>query len=372
MALPTSNVVNVSISLAALAAGPRSFGSLLILGTTTGVIDAIERMREYSSIGEVAEDFGVDDPEYKAALAYFGQSPKPRTLYIGFWDKVGGLETAQNVVAECLESLKWYGLAFASDLTDVEADEVAALIEAASPVRNFGLTTQDENTLNSAGVSDVAYKLANKKYRRTFTIFSSDNPHAAASFYGRAFSVNFMGTNTTITMKFKQLPGVAPEDLKTSEAKALTSKNCNVFAKYNNGTAILQEGVMCDGSFFDEIHGLDWLQNHLESALWNLYYTTNTKVSQTPAGINRQCAVLERACEQGLTNGLLGEGQWSGESFGALETGDYLPKAFYVYANSLDDQAQAEREARKAPIFQIATKLAGATHFADVFVSVNR
>ena len=42
MTLPTSNVVNVSISLAALAAGPRSFGSLLILGTTTGVIDKIE------------------------------------------------------------------------------------------------------------------------------------------------------------------------------------------------------------------------------------------------------------------------------------------------------------------------------------------
>ncbi len=371
MTLPISNVVNVSISLAALAAGPRSFGSLLILGSTTGVIDTIERMREYSSIKEVAEDYGVDDPEYKAALAYFGQSPKPRTLYIGYWDKTGS-ESVQAAVAECLQSLKWYGLTIAADLTNVEADAVAALIEASDPVRMFGYTTQEEESLSATSTTDTAYKLKNKNYRRTFAIFSSDNPYAAASVFGRAFSVNFMGTNTTITLKFKQLPGIAAEDLKISEANALKAKNCNVFAGYDNDTSILQEGVMCDGSFFDEVHGLDWLQNHLETALWNLYYTSNTKIPQTPAGVNRQCGVLERACEQAVTNGLLGEGQWNGDSFGALETGDYLPKAFYVYTNSLDDQAQSEREARKAPVFQIATKLASATHFADVIVSVNR
>ena len=371
MTLPVSSVVNVSISLAALAAGPRSFGSLLILGTTSGVIDKIERMREYSGIDGVAEDYGVDDPEYKAALAYFGQSPKPRTLYIGYWDKTGS-ESVQAAVAECLQSLKWYGLTIAADLTDIEVDAVAALIEASDPVRMFGYTTQQEDSLSATSTTDTAYKLKNKNYRRTFVIFSSDNPYAAASVFGRAFSVNFMGTNTTITLKFKQLPGIAAEDLKISEANALKAKNCNVFASYNNGTSILQEGVMCDGSFFDEVHGLDWLQNHLETALWNLYYTSNTKIPQTPAGVNRQCGVLERACEQAVTNGLLGEGQWNGDSFGALETGDYLPKAFYVYANSLDDQAQSEREARKAPVFQIATKLAGATHFADVIVSVNR
>lgn len=373
MTLPVSNVVNVSISLAALAAGPRSFGSLLILGTTSGVIDTIERMREYSSITEVGEDYGVDDPEYQAALAYFGQAPKPRTLYIGYWDKAGEVpETIASVVNECLESLKWYGLTIAADLTSQEADSVAAIIEASDPVRMFGYTTQQESTLDGLSTADTAYLLSNKNYRRTFTIFSSDNPYAAASVMGRAFSVNFMGTGTTITLKFKQLPGIAAEDLKTREAKALAAKNCNVFAKYNNDTSILQEGVMCDGSFFDEIHGLDWFQNHLETALWNLYYTSNTKIPQTPAGVNRQCGVLERACEQGMTNGLLGEGQWNGDSFGSLETGDYLTKGFYVFANSLNNQAQSEREARKAPVFQIASKLAGATHFADVIVSVNR
>lgn len=372
MTLPVSNIANVQINLAALAAGPRSFGTLLILGTTSGVIDTIERMREYSGITEVGEDYGADDPEYKAALAYFGQFPKPRSVQIGYWAKTDAkAEKLQDAINACLDSLEWYGLEVVGEASEAELDEASALIEAASPTRIHGVTTQDENAVVKTSETDVAYKLSKKKYRRTFTIFSSDNPYAAASVFGRMFSVNFMGTNTTITLKFKQLPGIAGEDIKVSEAKALTAKHCNVFAKYNNDTAILQEGVMCDGSFIDEIHGLDWFQNHLETALWNLYYTTD-KVPQTPAGVNRQCAVLERACGQAVTNELLGEGQWNGDSFGALKTGDYLSKGFYVFANSLNDQAQSEREGRKAPVFQIAAKLAGATHFADVTVAVNR
>ncbi len=398
MTLPVSNVVNVSISLAALAAGPRSFGSLLILGTTAGIISTVERMRKYSSMSDVAKDYGVNHPEYQAALAYFSQSPKPLTLYIGFWSKTetradqpapvipaatpGAVapavptalksETIQEAVSACLDSLKWYGLVIAADLNHVEVESVARLIEAAAPSRIFGHTTQLREVFDSTSKQDIAYKLSEAKLRRTFVIYSSQSFYAAASLLGRAFSVNFMAANSAITLKFKQLPSIAAEDIKVNEAKSLAAKNCNVYAKYNNDTAILQEGVMSDGSFIDEVHGLDWFQNHLETALWNLYYTSNTKIPQTPSGLNMQCGVLERACEQALRNGLLGAGQWSGEKFGSLESGNYLSNGFYVYSNGLDNQSQADRERRKAPVFQIAAKMAGATHFADVVVSVNR
>jgi hypothetical protein len=39
---------------------------------------------------------------------------------------------------------------------------------------------------------------------------------------------------------------------------------------------------------------------------------------------------------------------------------------------SVDDQDQSEREERKAPPMQIAVKLAGAIHTADVIISINR
>ncbi|MBF7687079.1 DUF3383 family protein [Acinetobacter rathckeae] len=373
MTLPVSNVVNVSVSIAALAAGPRSFGSLLILGTTSGVISTTERIRLYSDIASISSDFGVDSNEYKAAVVYFSQSPKPRTLYIGHWDKTSATpEKVTDAVSACLDSLKWYGLVIADDLADSDVLSVASLIEAASPSRLYGHTTQDVNVLDKTSTDNIGVKLAKAKYKRTFWIYSSSSKYADVSVFGRAFTVNFEGTNTTITLKFKQLPGITAEDLKVSQAANITANNGNVYASYNNDTAILQEGAMSDGSFFDEVHGLDWYQNALETALWNLYYTTTTKIPQTPAGMNRQCAVLEKVAEQGVTNGLLAGGVWNGDEFGTLKSGDYLTKGYYVFANSLDDQLQSERESRKAPVFQMASKLAGAIHFADVIVSVNR
>ena len=38
----------------------------------------------------------------------------------------------------------------------------------------------------------------------------------------------------------------------------------------------------------------------------------------------------------------------------------------------MDEQAQSDREARKAPPIQIAVKLRGAIHFVDVAITVNR
>ncbi len=38
----------------------------------------------------------------------------------------------------------------------------------------------------------------------------------------------------------------------------------------------------------------------------------------------------------------------------------------------MSEQAQADREKRKAPPIQVACKLAGAVHFADVLITVVR
>ncbi|EOV4147137.1 DUF3383 family protein, partial [Yersinia enterocolitica] len=75
---------------------------------------------------------------------------------------------------------------------------------------------------------------------RTLVQYSSASPYAAASIFGRAFTVNFNGNNTTITLKFKQQPGITAESLEQSQANALKAKNCNVFVNYDNDTAIIQ------------------------------------------------------------------------------------------------------------------------------------
>ncbi len=84
--LPLSNVVNVDVIMSPTAATGRNFGSLLILGSSV-VIPPTERIRLYASIADIGNDFGVDSPEYAAALVYFSQSPHPTEVYIGRWAK---------------------------------------------------------------------------------------------------------------------------------------------------------------------------------------------------------------------------------------------------------------------------------------------
>ncbi|KAA8563207.1 hypothetical protein FX985_03275 [Pseudomonas extremaustralis] len=267
----------------------------------------------------------------------------------------------------------WYGLLVAdASLAEADVLAVAALIEGSGQSRIFGYTTQNSLALDPADATGIASKLKAANYKRTFSQFSSATPYAAASMFGRAFTVNFQGNNTAITLKFKQEPGITAESLTEGQAAALRSKNCNVFVNYNNDTAIIQEGVMCNGYFFDEVHGLDWLQNDLQTAVYNLLYTNQTKVPQTNPGINQIVTTLEARLDQSVTNGLVAPGQWGGPAFGAITTGQFLTKGYYVYAAPVESQSQADREARKAPVIQIAVKLAGAVHFVDVIVNVNR
>ena len=80
--LSMDDVVNVDIVMSPLAAATRSFGALLVMGSSA-VIDTGERLRAYLSLDAVAADFGTTAPEYLAADLYFSQAPQPSSLYVG-------------------------------------------------------------------------------------------------------------------------------------------------------------------------------------------------------------------------------------------------------------------------------------------------
>ncbi|MBP2155756.1 DUF3383 family protein [Erwinia rhapontici] len=377
--LPVSNVVNVDIIMSPTAATGRNFGSLLILGTST-VIPVSERIRLYTASEDVGEDFGTDSPEYDAALTFFSQSPTPTQVYIGRWAKTlesgeaGTVETLLQAVNAALQFTNWYGLAIADDADLVDADviSVAAAIQASSLSRILAVTSDDEGTISTTSTTDLASKLKAAGYSRTFIQYSTSSKYAAVSAFGRAFTVNFTGSNTTITLKFKQEPGITYETLTSNQAAAVDAKNANVYVYYANDTAILQQGVMANGDFFDERHGLDWLQNYVQTNLFNLLYTSTTKVPQTEAGVTRLLTNVEQSMDQSVTNGLVAPGVWNGGPIGQLVSGDTLTKGYYTYAAPLATQAQSDREKRKAPLIQVACKLAGAVHYADVQINVVR
>lgn len=290
----------------------------------------------------------------------------------GGWSVQGiNAETIESCVTTFLNLTNaWYGLAHATTAVIADADiiNVAALIQGATLSHVYAVTTQEQAAYNPSSTTDLAFLL---QQSRTFCQYSSTSPYAAVSAFGRAFTVNFNASNSTLTLKFKQEPSVLPETLTETQAAALAAKNCNVYVNYNNSTAILQQGTMSNGTFFDVIHGTDWLQNQMQTDIYNALYTSPTKIPQTDAGVAQLAAIVNQDCQLAVTNGLIAPGTWNGPPVGALVTGQFLSTGFYVFQPTIASQPQTQRAARQAPTIQCAIKLAGAVHFANVIISVN-
>ena len=288
---------------------------------------------------------------------------------------------AAETLLQCVQvhasiSNAWYCAILADQTvpqaTDADHVAVSAYILAASPSRIYGVNTQEAGALVSTSTTDLASLLQAGAYMRTFIQYSSSSAYAICSFFGRMSTVDFTAQNSTLTAKFKLEPGVVAENLTETQAATLKAKNCNVFVNYQNGTAILQEGVMCNGFFFDEVFNSDWFQNALQTAIFNLLYLSPTKIPQTDAGVHQLVVTAMTVCSQAVLNGFIAPGTWTGNSFGQLRTGDNLPAGFYVYAPPVALQNLSDRAARKAPTLQIALKEAGAIHYSSTLVNVVR
>jgi len=323
---------------------------------TTGDTSSISFLQAPSSGTDISQLLGgrVND---SGAYIFQGQAAEDiETCLLDFDDRFGQ---------------QWYAVVVPAATKD-EQVLAAGVIEASINKHVLACTTQEAGALVAVVTNDLASQLQALGYRRTMTQYSATNPYAAVSALARILTTNYTAANTVITLKFKLEPGVVAETLSSSQATVLENKNCNVFVNYNNDTAILQEGVMANGSFVDEIMGTDWLAVTIQRDVYNLLYTSLTKIPQTDDGQNLLMTAVEAVCAQGVVNGLLAPGIWNSGGFGQLKQGDFLPKGYYIYSPSFNLQAPADRAARRSMPIQVAAKLAGAIHFADVLVNVNQ
>ena len=265
----------------------------------------------------------------------------------------------------------WYA---ATVIGAADADHVAvgSFIEAATNKHIYGISTQEGGVLSSVSTTDIAYLVQALALKRTVVQYSSSTAYAVCSLLGRILTVNYSANNTVITLMYKQEPGIVPETLNATQITNLEAKNANVFVAYNNSTAIIERGTVASGDFLDVIIGTDWLALNIQTALYNLLYTSNTKIPQTDAGTNMLVTTIEGICSLGVVNGLMAPGVWTTGGFGALSMGDFMPKGFYVYAPPVATQLATDRAARKSVTIQVAVKLAGAIHTINTIINVNR
>ena len=81
---------------------------------------------------------------------------------------------------------------------------------------------------------------------------------------------------------------------------------------------------------------------------------------------------LSQPLIQSVNAGVIAPGTWNGDTFGNQQ--DFIrnieDNGYYLYSLPIAQQAQAEREAREAPIVQIAIKEAGAIHSSSIIINI--
>lgn len=280
----------------------------------------------------------------------------------------------QTVVALDALDPNWYGLMFGSSVMPTDSDnlEIAPFIEADNVTRLFGVTIQTTSVLSSEVSNDLASLFLSLGYEQSFTEYCSTNPYAVASPFGRLFTVDLTGSNTMIDLMYKQMPGIAAENLTDEEANVLQAKRCNVYVGYDNGTSIFQYGVCAGPANIYETFGDNALQNAIQTNCFNAEFTTTTKIPQTDPGEQAFVNATSQACQQFVTNGYGAPGQWNTTGFGSLQEGQYLKLGYYIYAPPVSSQSEADRAAGKSVPFQVAFKEAGSTRTVLINVAVEQ
>ena len=335
-------------------------GSFVVTSHTTGATSNVTFASTLSALG------GSTDISHLLGLS---------ALDGGFLSPGVAVETALTAVQACANaSTQWYGLAFASTSQPSAADylAVANYILASSRTRIFGVNILTTDCLTTVITSDIASQLQALNNDRVFWHFSSTVAYPVMTLMGRAFTVDFNGNNTTITLAYKQAPGVPGEYLTETQFSALKAKGGNVVINVNNGATMIWPGQMANGVFFDEVHNIDWFSNKVQTDVFNLLYTTTTKIPETDGGNNVILQTIENSCGAAVNNGMAAAGVWEAAGFGSLQTGMALLNGFYAFAPQIATQSQADRVARKSVTFQIALKLAGAVHLPYVVLNLNR
>lgn len=366
--LKIDDIVNVVVSTAAAATPRDGFNIGLIVGKSTRITTS-DRCRMYGSLAAMVEDGFVEtDPEYKAATLYFMQSPAPSKLVVGV---CGADETWVAAVTACkAANSQWYAVYAAAPSTDAlttaDHQAIAAYVET---IRASYFYDDDDDADKTNVNTDVFSVLHLQSLHKPVGFFST-TPYAGAALMGFAMGANNGTANSAYTLAYKSLAGVTPDALTENEVNILAGKNANYYITRGGTYNVVEKGVTADGTWFDELIGLDQLANDIQIACMDLLANTKTKIPYTDAGAMQFVLACNEACDGAVDRGFLAPGIWNGANVLDLETGDALEAGYKCQAEPVADQSAADKSLRICPPVYVCAILAGAIHTVTIKVNV--
>jgi hypothetical protein len=283
-------------------------------------------------------------------------------------------ETLVDAIARTDQDVAYVGVITDLEMEDAVIKTTTTAIQAQDKifVHHFVSTEDLEPT------TGICSQIKDSTETHSRCAFYSVSPVSAnlmkSAYAGRGFSVNFAGSNTTSTLNLKALATITPDSaINQTILNKASIAGADVYGDISSLPVVISHGA---NDFFDNVYNSLWFKFALEVAGFNYLKQTNTKVPQTESGMDGLKGAYSKVCDRGVNNQMIGVGlEWnSSETFGNPEDlkRNITDKGYYVYSLPIAQQPQVDREARKAPLVQIAIKLAGAIHSSTVIVVIER
>lgn len=373
--LDITNVITISLSAAQTGLGEYNVNNLAIFtGETPETSFGDLGYKIYKAPKEVGTDFGTTSITYKMALSVFAQTPNilNGNGYLVVIPFASSSETLATAITRASSLVQFFGILTTKDYDDEEVSGAAAVVQTMNKML-FVVSNSATDIAAAGSFQDIAEAGYDKT--RCLAYLSTTTLEAkvmAAAYAGRALSTVFEGANTTSTMHLKDLVGITADPTMTQTQLDLC-QDCGADA-YVNIAGVAKTFTSGANGFFDQVYNRCWFLGALEVAGFNALAKVSTKVPQTEPGMTILKGAYRLVCDRAVRNGYVAPGTWnSADRFGDVEAmlRNIEEVGYYIYSLPVNQQSQAEREERKAPLVQIAIKEAGAIHSSNVLVYIN-
>lgn len=377
-----SNFVTVSVSQPSAGLAQYQVNNLAIFTKEVPVNGAITAANPgvYVSPTDVATDWGTASEVYAQAVLIFSQSPNilDGQGQLIIYPMAGG-DTLTAVIQSLITKI-FIGGALYAGYAPNDAELIAAAT--ACEALRVKLFASSHLTASLTTTTGVFWIITNAEQEHTRCLLYTEGALAlnarkmAAAYAGRAMSTNFNGANTASTMHGKTLSGItADSGISQSVLNTCIAVGVDTYVSVGAGAQYIGK-VFSTGAndFFDDVYNLDWLVFAIQVAGANALFTTSTKLPQTEPGMNVLKSAYIAVLQQAIANGFIAPGSWNSPNLFGNPTDlkrNILNVGYYIYSQPVNQQTQAARAARQAPLVQIAIKYAGAIHSSSVVVNVN-
>lgn len=278
-----------------------------------------------------------------------------------------GVERAKDTILRTKGSVNYFGIVYNEKFSDAVLTELAATVQSLDKFQAVGSNLPADNAVVFTTIKDSGYT---KTRCMLYSVSENDALDFAAGYMSRLMSIDFNATNTALTMHLKDFVGLVA-DPGVAQTVLDDAKKAGVDVLADIG--IPKIFISGANLFSDQLYTRLALQVDLQIAGFNYLATTTTKIPQTAAGMDGLKGAYRSVMKRYVGVGVFAPGIWNGSTrFGSPADHDRNIEefGFFIFSLPIAQQAQSERDARVAPLVQIAAKEAGAIHSSDVVILV--